>query len=58
MDSCASRVLDSMDIDGFVRGGILAPVEAATDVARVSKYLFNTKNSKIKIVSHKRPKKN
>jgi hypothetical protein len=39
-----SKDQSAFDIDGFVRGGILAPVEAATDVARVSKYLFNTKN--------------
>ena len=33
-----------LDIDGFIRGGIDAPKAALTDVKRLSKYLFNTKN--------------
>lgn len=39
-----SKDSSAFDIDGFIRGGVLAPVEAATDVARLSKYFFNTKN--------------
>ena len=39
-----SKDPSAFDIDGFIRGGVLAPVEAATDVTRLSKYLFNTKN--------------
>lgn len=39
-----SKDPSAFDIDGFIRGGVLSPVEAATDVARLSKYFFNTKN--------------
>ena len=39
-----SKDPSAFDIDGFIRGGNLAGEKALTDVKRVSKYLFNTKN--------------
>ena len=39
-----SKDPSSFDIDGIVRGGLLAPIEAATDVSRLTKYFFDTKN--------------
>ena len=36
--------LSNIDGDGILRGGLLAPLNAAEDTVRLTKYLFNTKS--------------
>jgi len=40
----APGVLSQFDNDFLLRGGLRAPINAAEDVARLTKYMFNLKN--------------